>query len=132
MYRVCYGLTVSQSGEGMSWLLLLLLQAGVTTIRTRGMSWLLSSMLLNSGVSAIGTGGNRAGEYCIESTACRSIKSPLTESKVELLKSLILIFCSFDKVANLARRQSLEIPLKSLTFTICLYILSILLLFSRL
>ena len=78
-------------------------------------------MLLNSGVSAIGTGGNRAGEYCIESTACRSIKSPLTESKVELLKSLILIFCSFDKVANLARRQSLEIPLKSLTFTICLY-----------
>ena len=43
---VCYGLTVSETGKGMSWiLLLLLLHAGVPTIGTGGMSWILSPMI---------------------------------------------------------------------------------------
>ena len=58
----------------------------------------------HTGVSAIGTDDNRGGEYCIEFTVCRSINSSFTELEAELLKSLILILCSFDKVANLAER----------------------------
>ena len=91
----------------------------------------MSSMLFHTGVSAVGTGDHRGGEYCIEFTVCRSINSSFTEQEAELLKSLILIFCSFDKVANLARRYSLDISLKSLIFVICLYMLSILLPFFR-
>ena len=79
MTGVSCGLTVSESGEGMSGILLLLLRAGVWTIGTGDMSWILSSMLLHTGVSATGTGGDREREYCIESTACRSIKSSFTE-----------------------------------------------------
>ena len=68
---------VSESGKGKSWILLL--HTEVTTIRIGGMSWILSSMLLHSGVSAIATGGDWGGEYYFESTACRSIKSSFTE-----------------------------------------------------
>ena len=128
---VCCGLTVSESGEGMSWILLLLLShAGVSTTGTGGMSWILSSML-HTGVSAVGTDGDRGGEYCIVFTVCKSINSSFTEYEAELLRGLILIFCSFDKVANLAKRLSLEISIKSLIFVICLYILSILLPFFQ-
>ena len=53
MTGVCCGVTVSESGEGMSWILLLmLLHAGVSTTGTGGMSWILSSMMLHTGVSA--------------------------------------------------------------------------------
>ena len=49
---VCCGLTISESGEGMSWILLFLLShAGISTTGTGGMSWILSSML-HTGVSA--------------------------------------------------------------------------------
>ena len=38
---------VSENGEGVSWVLLLLsLHAGVSTIKTGGLSWVLLSMLL--------------------------------------------------------------------------------------
>ena len=89
----------------------------------------MSSMLFHTGVSAVGTGDHRGGEYCIEFTVCRSINSSFTEQEAELLKSLILINC---QVANLARRYSLVISLKSLIFVICLCMLSILLPFSGL
>ena len=80
MTGICCGLTVSENGERLSWiLLLLLLHAGVSTIGTGGMTWKLSSMLLHLGVSATGTGGDRGGEYYIESTVSRSIKSSFTE-----------------------------------------------------
>ena len=60
-------MTVSESGEGSSWiLLLLLLRAEVSTIETSDMSRILSSMFLHTGVSAIGAGDDREGEYCIE------------------------------------------------------------------
>ena len=73
MTGACCGLIVSESGEGMSWiLLLLLLHAGVSTIGTGGMSWILPSILLHAGVAAIGTGDDRGGEYCIEFTVFRS------------------------------------------------------------
>ena len=62
MTGVSCGLTVSESGEGMSGILLLLLRAGVSTTGTGDMSWILSSMLLHTGVSAIGTGGDREQE----------------------------------------------------------------------
>ena len=76
---VCCGLTVSESGEGMSWILLLLLsQAGVSITGTGGMSWILSSML-HTGVSAAGTDGDRRGECCIAFTVCKSINSSFTE-----------------------------------------------------
>ena len=104
MTGVCCGLTVSESGEGMSWILLLLLShAGVSTTGTGGMSWILPSMMLHTGVSAIAKDDDR-GEYCIVFTVCWSINSLFIEQEAEILKSLILIFCSFDKVANLARR----------------------------
>ena len=67
-------MTVSENGEGSSWiLLLLLLRAEVSTIETSGMSRILSSMLLHTGVSAIGTGDDRGGEYCIEFTIHNSL-----------------------------------------------------------
>ena len=76
---VCCGLTVSESGEGMSWILLLLLShAGVSTTGTGDMSWILSSML-HTGVSAVGTDGDRGGEYYIVFTVCKSINSSFTE-----------------------------------------------------
>ena len=56
MTGICYGLTLSVTGVGMSWiLLLLLLHAGVSTIGTGGMSWILLPMILHTGVSATGT-----------------------------------------------------------------------------
>ena len=56
MTGICYGLTVSVSWVGMSWiLLLLLLNSGISTIGTGGMSWILLSMILHTGVSATGT-----------------------------------------------------------------------------
>ena len=77
---VCCGLTVSESGEGISWiLLLLLLHAGVSTTGTGDMSWILWSMLLHTEVSAIGTDDDRGGEYCIEFTVCRSVNTSFTE-----------------------------------------------------
>ena len=77
---VCCGLTVSESGEGMSWILLLLLShAGVSTTGTGGMSWILSSIMFHTGASAIGTDGDRGGEYCIVFTVSRSINSSFTE-----------------------------------------------------
>ena len=76
---VCCGLTVSESGQGMSWILLLLLShAGALTTGTGGISWILSPML-HTGVSAAGTDGNRGGEYCIVFTVCKSINSSFTE-----------------------------------------------------
>ena len=60
-------------------LLLLLLHAGVSTIGTGGMSWLLSSVMLHTRVSAIGTDDERGGQQSIEFTACRSINSCFTE-----------------------------------------------------
>ena len=60
---VCCGLTVSESGEGMSWiLLLLLLHAGVSTTGTGGMSSILPSMMLHTGVSPTGTDDHYGGE----------------------------------------------------------------------
>ena len=44
-----------------------------------GMSWLLSSVILYTGVQAIGTSDDCGGEKCIESTVCRSINSSFTE-----------------------------------------------------
>ena len=76
MTGVCCGLKVSESGEGMC---LLVLHAGVSTIRRAGVPWILSSMLLPTGVSAIGTGDDRMGKYCVEFTVCMSIKSSFTE-----------------------------------------------------
>ena len=56
MTGVCCGLTVSESGEGIPWILLLLLShIGVSTIGTGGMFWILSSMMLYTGVSAVRT-----------------------------------------------------------------------------
>ena len=55
-------------GEGMSWILMLLfLGAGVSTTETGGMSSMLSSMMLHTGVSAIGKDDGGRGEYCIVS-----------------------------------------------------------------
>ena len=69
-------LTVSESGEGMSWILMLsLLHTRVSTTGTGGMSWLLLSVMLHTGVPAIGTSDDRGGQNCIESTVCRSINS---------------------------------------------------------
>ena len=69
MIGVCCGLTVSESGEGMSWImLLLLLYAEMSTIGTGGLFWILLSMLLHKGVPTIGTGGDRREEYCIKLT----------------------------------------------------------------
>ena len=77
MAGACCGVTVSESGEAMSWILvLLLLHAGVTTMGSGGISWIL---LLHRAVSAIGTGDDRGGEYCIEFTVSRSIKSSFIE-----------------------------------------------------
>ena len=78
--RVCCGLTVSEIGEAMSWiLLLLLLHAGVSTTGTGGLSWMLSSMMLHTGVSAIGMDDDCRGEYYIVFTVWRSINSSFTE-----------------------------------------------------
>ena len=94
MTDICCGMTVSESREGMSWILLLLsLHSGISTTGAGGMSWVLLFIMLHTGVSGIGTDGNRGGEYCIVFTVCRSINSPFTEYEAELLKSLILIFC---------------------------------------
>ena len=63
MIGVCSGLIVSESGEGTSWiLLLLLLHTEVSTTRTDGMSWMLSSMMLRTGVLAAGTDDDRGGK----------------------------------------------------------------------
>ena len=79
MTRVYCGLKVSQSGKGMTQiLLLLLLHVGVSTIATGGVSWILLPMLLHTRASAIRTCGNRR-EYCIESTVRRYIKTSFTE-----------------------------------------------------
>ena len=65
--RVFFELTVFESGEGMSWiLLLLLLHTGVSTIGIGGMSWILLLLLLHTAVSIIVMGSNREREYCIE------------------------------------------------------------------
>ena len=93
--------------------------------------WYVLDTVVNVAYSSIGWGEYRGGEYCIVFTVCKSINSSFTEYEAELLRGLILIFCSFDKVANLARRLSLEISTKSLIFVICLYILSILLPFFQ-
>ena len=59
-------MTVCESWKGMSLtLLLLLLYALVWTIRTGAMYFILSSMLLHTGGSAIGTGGNYEWEYSL-------------------------------------------------------------------
>ena len=80
MTGVSCGLTVSESGEGMSWIqLLLFLHAGVSTTGTGGISWILSSMMFHTGVSVIGMDDNHGGEHCIVSTVCRSIMSSFTE-----------------------------------------------------
>ena len=70
-------------------LLLWLLHAGVLTIGTSDMFWILSSVLLHTGVSGIGTGGNH-GEYCIVSTVCRSIKSSFTDLHLTNLHLLFI------------------------------------------
>ena len=63
MTGVCSGLTVSESGKGTSWiLLLLLLHTEVSTTRTDGMSWILSSMMLHTGVLAVGTDDDCGGK----------------------------------------------------------------------
>ena len=73
-------MTVSESGEGMSWILLLLLShAGASTTGTGGMSWIQSSMMLHTGVSASGTDDDRGGKYCIVFTVYKSINSSFTE-----------------------------------------------------
>ena len=59
MTQFCCSLTVTESGEGMSCILL--------------------SILLLSGVSNIRKGGDRGGEYFIELTVCRSINSSFTK-----------------------------------------------------
>ena len=70
-------------------LLLWLLHAGVLTIGKSDMFWILSSVLLHTGVSGIGTGGNH-GEYCIVSTVCRSIKSSFTDLHLTNLHLLFI------------------------------------------
>ena len=75
---VCCGLTVSESGESTSWILMLsLLHAGVSTIVT--MSWILWSMMLHTRASATGMDDGHRGEYCIELTVCRSMNSSFRE-----------------------------------------------------
>ena len=74
--RVYRGLIVSESGKGMSWILLLLfLHAGASTVGAGGMSLILSSIMLHTGVYAIGKDEDRGGEYCIEFTVCRCTNS---------------------------------------------------------
>ena len=80
MIGVCCGLTVSESGEDMSWiLLLLLLYSGMSTIGIGGLFWILLSMLLHKGVPTIGTGGDQGEEYCIKLTTYKSISSSFAE-----------------------------------------------------
>ena len=55
--------------------MLSLLHTRVSTTGTGGMSWLLLSVMLHTGVPAIGTSDDRGGQNCIESTVCRSINS---------------------------------------------------------
>ena len=79
--RVCCELTVTESGKGMSWiLLLLLLHTWVSTIGIGGMSWILLLLLLHTGVTIIGTGSDRGKEYYIELTICRSINDTQREN----------------------------------------------------
>ena len=53
---VCRGLTVSEIRETMFWVQLLLLYAGVSTIRTGAMSWALLLLLMHAGESTTGMG----------------------------------------------------------------------------
>ena len=51
MTEVCCGVTVSESVEGISWvLLLLLLHTGVLTVGIGGMAWTLLLLLLHTEV----------------------------------------------------------------------------------
>ena len=88
---ICCGLTVSESGEIMSWILLLLLShVGVSTTGTSGMSCILSSIMLHTGVSAIATNEDHGGDYCNVFTVCRSINSSFTYSLSSIFPHLFL------------------------------------------
>ena len=102
MTAVCCGLIVSESGEGISWiLLLLLLHAGVSTTGTGGVSCILSSMMLHTGVSGTGTDDDRGGELCIVFTVCRSINSSFIYYLFKVDKKHTITYFFYNKVAML-------------------------------
>ena len=96
--RVCCELTVTECGEGTSWILpLLLLHTGVSTIGIGGISWLLLLLLLRTGATIIGTGCDRGREYYIELTICRSIN--LVQEFIE--KAWLLSLCLHNQLASI-------------------------------